>query len=141
MKHLDEFPSHFVTAGQPTAECCPSPSRFSMDRTPLKIARQVLNFEQASARYRVGAQTFAANRQAAPGSKQTLEGGDWGIYWKPTRRRDFGGPTQAEIARAMRAVKQVGGGFDVEVMPDRIRLTPSQGGIAPQTKKTRDYVL
>jgi hypothetical protein len=62
----------------------------------------------------------------------------------PIRRRIANGPSQAEIARAMRAVKQVGGGFDVEVLSDRIRLAPALGGgpgAAPKTRKPRDFAL
>ncbi len=59
-------------------------------------------------------------------------------------RRKTNSPSQAEIARAVRAVKQAGGGFDVEVMSDRIRLAPCHDdglGVSPKTKKTRDFVL
>jgi hypothetical protein len=68
----------------------------------------------------------------------------WLLEQPPARRRIANGPSQAEIARAIRAVKQAGGGFDVEVMPDRSRLAASQGGgpgTAPKSKKSRDFVL
>jgi hypothetical protein len=61
----------------------------------------------------------------------------------PLGRRIANRPSQAEIARTMRAIKQVGGGFEMEIMPDRIRLAPSQGapGATSKPQKPREFVL
>jgi hypothetical protein len=89
--------------------------------------------------------TFLSRSVIGPISISGAPATDHWPFERPlVRRRIANGPSQAEIARAIRAVKQAGGGFDVEVMPDRIRLAASQGGgpgTAPKSKKSRDFVL
>jgi hypothetical protein len=77
--------------------------------------------------------------------------GDWSrpFVIHPRIVKDWG-PSQAKIARAkiaraMRAVKQVDGGFAVEATPEgTIRLEQSQGkdsGLSPKPKKPREFIL
>jgi hypothetical protein len=57
-------------------------------------------------------------------------------------RRHNSRPSQADLARAMRAVRQAGGGFSVQVTPEGVLcFVPSHDESAMKAKKQKEFVL